>query len=336
VVRKRIEDVDPHIVATLFQSWFAAAETGNAELIASFLNDYEIPVDRIGPRGTTALMESAFGGHLHALEVLLDAGARMDHEAPAGGTALSYAAVGNHPDAVALLARRGAILDLADSRRGLTALGQATLRKHEEVISALLDAGASVWAGTPSAIEVAVGAPSRDVYDRMRQHPTHSPTPPDATSRLFWFAAAGGQRTVADELLSSGARGDILVNGNDALHQCARIGATQMIPWLVARGLDPNRRNESGWTPLLLATKDGHPDTAIALLDAGARPDDPEPVVRVTALVHAAVGGYEDLVRALLAHGADPDFVDEQAGRRAVDWAREAGHEAIVRIFAEA
>ncbi len=278
-------------------------------------------------------MESAFGGHVRALEVLLDAGAEADLESPAGGNALSYAAVGNQPAAVEVLARRGAALDLVDSRRGLTALAQATLRGNDAAVSTLLEAGASVWAGSPAAIEVAAGKAPRDVYDLMSRHPTHSASPPDTASRLFWFAAAGGQRGVAEELLSRGARADVFVNGNDALHQCARNGSTEMIPWLVERGFDPNRRSETGWTPLLLATKGGHPDTAIALLEAGARPDEPEPVVRMTALLHAAVGGHEDLVRALLAHGADRDFVGEQAGRRAIDWAREAGHEAIVRLL---
>jgi ankyrin repeat protein len=269
VPKKNVDALDPHLAAILFQNWFAAADAGNTELIASFLHGYELPVDRVGARG-------------------------------------------------------------------LTALGQATLRGHDEVVSSLLAAGASVWAGSPGAVEVAAGMPRRRTYDRMTDHSSFTPPPADARSRLFWFAASGGQRALADELLAEGARVDFLVGGANALHQTARNGSTRMIHWLVERGLDPNRRSETGWTPLLLATKGGHSETAIALLDVGARPDDPEPVLRMTALLHAAVGGHEDLVRALLARGADPHFVGEQEDRRAIDWARLAGHEAVAQLLREA
>jgi ankyrin repeat protein len=72
---------------------------------------------------------------------------------------------------------------------------------------------------------------------------------------------------------------------------------------LLARGADPNARNGLEITPLIFAALSGQPPVVEALLQAGAKLD--EPTIYGTALTFAAVGGNSAVIRSLLARGAD-------------------------------
>lgn len=96
-------------------------------------------------------------------------------------------------------------------------------------------------------------------------------------------------------------------------------GATLLAPLLEA-GVPVNMQTSDGETLLLLATRNGHPETVRLLLAQGARPDQPDSHLR-TPLMEAAMANRTDLLDLLLAAGADPGLTDGD-GHTALDLAR--------------
>ncbi len=117
-------------------------------------------------------------------------------------------------------------------------------------------------------------------------------------------AAAEGRTAEIERLIAAGAP----VDGRDGeftpLIWAARSGQVEALRLLVARGADPNRRaGVNDWTPVLHAIHKGQTDTAVALLEAGARLDGS---IGEEALMMAAGYGNAWMVRVLLERGMDP------------------------------
>jgi ankyrin repeat protein len=152
-----------------------------------------------------------------------------------------------------------------------------------------------------------------------------------------------------------------------SLYNAAENGATATVRSLLTAGADPNWRNAVGWTPLMIAAAEKHPDTVAALLEAKADPNarnsygrtalmyasgygqdtiverllaagaDPNIVPTDqsgcwTALIAAAAGGHAKTVEVLLRGGADPT-IKSKDGKTAIEIARSAGHSEVVRIL---
>ena len=78
------------------------------EAAAAALLERGVDPNRATGMGTTALMAAASRGALRMVQLLVDAGARLDTQAPINGaTAFHYACTMGHPDAVELLVRAG-------------------------------------------------------------------------------------------------------------------------------------------------------------------------------------------------------------------------------------
>ena len=72
---------------------------------------------------------------------------------------------------------------------------------------------------------------------------------------------------------------------------------------------------------------------AIAALDAGARLDNRDDILKSTPLGWACRWGREELVRLFLARGADPIEPDAESWARPLAWAEKKGHDAIATIL---
>ena len=100
-----------------------------------------------GAHDFPVLWYSVIGGQkLECAELLLDAGADIEHQHYLGHTALHSAAVGGQVDMTALLLQRGANPQRVSRKfdpSGLTALQMAKSRKHEQVVQLLLEFGAA-------------------------------------------------------------------------------------------------------------------------------------------------------------------------------------------------
>ncbi len=176
-----------------------------------------------------------------------------------------------------------------------------------------------------------------------------------------------------------GKRGD---SSPSELYKASEAGNTTIVNQLLGSGFDPNaplKRTSDvkdpnapqaglGWTPLMIATAEGHTETVRVLLDAGAEPNAqnnlgrtplmyasnygftpiaklllakganpnvaPNDDNRWTALMVAARKGYTETVRVLLAHGADKSLRDKN-GNTALALAEAQGHSEVVRILTE-
>jgi ankyrin repeat protein len=143
-------------------------------------------------------------------------------------------------------------------------------------------------------------------------------------------AAARGDRDAVMSLLKkaadvNAAQGD----GMTALHWAAMNGDLELAEMLMVAGANVRATTRLGtYTPLYLASQQGHAPVIQALITAGADLKTGTPD-RTTPLLMAIINGHFDLARTLLDHGADPNAVSEQGvsplyGVLNVEWAPKA------------
>ncbi len=111
-----------------------------------------------------------------------------------------------------------------------------------------------------------------------------------------------------------------VTTGEGGLHVVVKRRDDQWTRFLLAKGANPNARDRSGNTPLMIAAQLGFPEGIVSLIqgkaDVNLANDRGE-----TPLIAAVQ--RRDLVsaRILLGAGADPDKADHQAGMSARDYA---------------
>lgn len=91
------------------------------------------------------------------------------------------------------------------------------------------------------------------------------------------------------------------------MHRAAVEGDVTIVRRLLSRGVDPNKRDESGSTAFMYACDQGHVDIAKMMIEYGARVNDDSitsPLILATAKCHV------DIVKLLLEHGATVDQRD--------------------------
>ena len=188
----------------------------------------------------------------------------------------------------------------AQSAKGMTALMCAAWQgDHVDVARLLLDRGAD---------------------PAIRQ--------PSSGWTALTFAAVNGKERCLALLFERGATLDEAAGDWKALMFAVQYRSGKTAQMLLARGAEPNARDDEGRTPLMRAVRNSDTSLVEALLAAGA---DVHPVDRdgMSALHHACTRANVPNVRALLAAGADASPCDHQ-GRTPRQIAEEAGRPKIV------
>ena len=146
----------------------------------------------------------------------------------------------------------------------------------------------------------------------------------------------GDVRTVARYLKQKESNiADTLTLKNTYAHLAAENGQAEVLKLLIANGIDVNKTNGNGFTPLHLAAIRNKAEAAKLLLDAGADPNQPNLLDKKMAAIHyAAVNESLDVAQLLLDHGVS---IDAPGAYKAtpVIWAAYSGTLKSVKFFVD-
>lgn len=227
-----------------FTPLIAAAYNGN-EQMASFLLQHGAPVDdnEASPDEWPALRWAMFRHHFNVARLLIDAGANVMHRDKKGATLLHVAAEKNNCEMMQALLDAGADID-ALTKEGTTPLMHAAYFGRLDCLRLLLKAGADIW------------LTSKDNHDAL------------------YYALGSKNSEVCKTLLVEYVRQDPdfakSASCIKALGVAAKNNLVEMIPLLLARGVDVNSSLDGFWVPLAFAAQNGHVDAIKLLLRAGA------------------------------------------------------------------
>jgi ankyrin repeat protein len=262
-----------------------AAMHGSTELASALLTAgaNPNPLTRVG--GYTPLLLAAKQGHGDVIALLLKGGANASAATDNRTTALMFAAQSGDVRTVELLLDRKVDASARESTRGLNAAMFAAAANRAEVIRVLARRGVP--------LDTASDALDLRVIDRRNFAGVlfGNPTQPKAPGQEAGSVEGGGGR--------NGGRGG------------GPMGAPEprtRVPG-VDRDFSGNElvRTQGGMTPLLFAARQGHIETARALLDAGVDVNRAKEGDLTSPLLMATINGHYDLAKLLLEKGANPN-----------------------------
>jgi ankyrin repeat protein len=124
------------------RDFLTAASQGNVGRLTELVENVNVDV-RLSEDGETALHRAASRGHLNAVALLLDRGAKVDATDGEGVTPLILASYRGQTEVVKLLLERGADVNAREKRNGLSSLSHAVGRGDKELVKVLLAHGAN-------------------------------------------------------------------------------------------------------------------------------------------------------------------------------------------------
>lgn len=245
-----------------------SAVRGQTQLVQILL-DAGAKVDSLNEEHETPLFAAAMAGHANVVEMLLKAGAQVNHQGRGihGATALDHAARNGHKQVVALLLDHGAD---ANGERALERSIESSAATGEfSTARLLLDRGADPNRGY-AMFSAAAHAPV-ELLRRMLE------LGGDPNGQAFYgdvLARAADNLDNTKLLVEHGA--DVngsLQNGYRPLHRAAEIGNVQTVEFLISQGADVNVVKSDGARPVDLAVARGHTAVVALLLAKGATPN---------------------------------------------------------------
>ena len=252
-----------------------AIRSGDLAATTDLLCDGADP-NQPGPEGLTPLMVASGHGQPQMVDVLLAAGANVLMVEPRmGATALHKAAQSGNADVVGLLLDHGAFIDQQSPRLGNTPLIDAALYRTGEAVRALLAHGARTG---------------------IRNHWQQT---------ALDVARADGLEAIT-EMIEARDEDDRRCLNAMPLFAAAKAGHTREVARLVSEGAPLNDRvpmmggADDDYTPLGLATREGHAEIVRLLLEAGADPRRVIGLYRGTPVHEAAYFGHVDILALFL------------------------------------
>jgi ankyrin repeat protein len=323
-----------------------AARKGDVEAVRSLLAE-GADVNTAQGDGMTGLHWAAEGGHAAVADLLLAAGAGVEAKTRVGGytplhlasrsgqgaiasalldagadpgvtttgsgvTPLHLAAVAiDGADAVSVLLKSGAKVDALESSSGQTPLMFAAAYGRTEAVAVLLEHGADPAARTVSVDVLRNLAVDREASRRLAEAIAES-REAEAEGRSWEPSPEQAQAAIV-------AQRDFLMSGYDPGEvdgeSLGRVRADYPGGPEVVR--PPYREvlvgKTGGMSALLHAAREGHLESAIALLDAGADIDQVS-ADNTTPLLIATLNGQFDLAMVLVSRGADPNVAASTDG----------------------
>jgi ankyrin repeat protein len=268
-----------------------AAMNGDAQLAATLLKAGASPKSVTRINGYTPLMLAARHGQAAVVEALLVGGSDPSATSDNGVTPLMFAAASGDVASVEAIAAKKVDLNAREDVRGLNAAMFAAANNHSAVVTALAKLGADLSAASEPL--------DLRVIDRTRFKGVlfGNPTAPKKPGEESGSVEGGG-----------GRNGNNVGRNNGPGAPPAAAAGPVRVPG-VDRDFSGNElvNTHGGMTPLLFAAREGHIDTARALLDAGVDVNQAKIGDHTSPLVEAVINGNFDLAKLLIERGADPN-----------------------------
>ncbi|KAL8870062.1 MAG: hypothetical protein Q9174_003806 [Haloplaca sp. 1 TL-2023] len=275
----------------------------------------------------TALHVAAESGHYSTVEILLQAGAKIDTK-DHFDDALTYAAVKGHQDVVELLFGKGASMRSPDDYEDLFQV--LVTKGHTTMVQFLLSLGARVRDGFLLSTEAIYRG-----YVEMAESILKSMTKVQRSCLLTTQEINGLDATAVDFLISEGADPYAMnEDGEMAIHIAARLNAVPVVKSLLALGVSPDLRSRNGNTVLHWAAYEGRQLTVEILLNHGAdilAKNNEGRSVLMTCLQYTYHG---HLVSFMLRYGLAVNEVDSE-GRTALHEAARRGYSTAIPVLLE-
>jgi ankyrin repeat protein len=229
------------------------------------------------------------------IRALLAKGADVNAAQVDGMTALHWAVYNDDAETAGLLVRSRANVN-ATNRYGVPPLFLACTNGNANLVRLLLDAGANANSSLPGGETVLMDAARAGNLEAVKALLARGANPNAKERReqtaLMW-AAAEGHAAVVRALIEAGAAINAsLTSGFTPLFFAVREGRIDVVRALLEAGVNVNEMSKpkenrpaatgsaiyapvgKGTSPLLMAVENGHFELAIALVEAGADPND--------------------------------------------------------------
>lgn len=284
---------------------------GNSEAVAYLLEHGADPNDTSELGGKTALQLASGQGDVHVMQMLLDAGADINHRDLHGMSALMEACCYGNEAAAELLASRGADSSFT-SGDGQTAEGCTEQYGGEE----------------GKRLRVACA----------KKQPVATPVVGDEPwkDEDLFGAVSVGRNSVLEAALEAGKDPNTInPSYGSLLNWAAHNGRLDTVKLLLAHGADPKAKGNNRL--LLEPINRGRMDILKCLVEAGARLNKPKDLFFWQDYLALAAGnGRREMVEYLLKHDADPNGTDAPSGESALEAAASTGHADIVELLLKA
>jgi uncharacterized protein len=290
-----------------------AARHGEVEMTTLLLRAHANPkaVTRIG--AYTPLHVASEAGSGPVVVALLKAGADPAAVTTTGVTPLHLAALSGSVPAITALLDRGADANAKEPEWGQTPLMLAAAQGRADAIRLLLARGAD-----PSITAKVVDLMARVAEDRVARRERNQ-TLADirkqqgADSQPGWHPNSRQVQQAVHAALAVEKRDPKLL-----AQQAKNTPDDTPAPTAANNGGDEDApgytelvSTQGGLTALLLAVREGHTETVKALIDGGAKIDQPSAADHTSPLLLAAINGHYDLAKALIDRGADPNLASD-------------------------
>lgn len=273
-----------------------AARNGSLDVAQLLLQHGADPSASTRNGAYTALHLASQGGHGGLVEALVEAGSDPNQPTTSGGAVpLHFAAASGSASAVNALLSGGANVDATDDAWGQTALMFAASYNRIDAIRALVAGGADL-AATSTVVDIAERA-RQDRLDRQQRN-----------ARMRAIAAGQDPADFERERQQTEAEREAAEARRLAqLEQMAQQEAeSRMIEEPEPLSYGELVGGQGGLTALLQATREGHADAAMALLEAGADINQTSAGDGTSPMLMAMINGHFDLAMKLFDEGADP------------------------------
>ena len=281
-----------------------ASRDGDAAMVEALLAG-GADANNTTTNGTTALMFAAASGNVDAVKSLLAKGANVNTKEPVKGeTALTFAAANGRTAVVRELTTHGAELNVTTKMRDLSELAKEEMRMQIALRGGLQGQGrgapadAKAAADPKPAADAKLAADSKPAAEAKPAAAKAAETKADAKP-----AEPKAEGSSAQAAAGSGRGAAGRGRGADPLKQVPGLERQYNYTELVGTW--------GGLSPLHLTARQGHAETALALVDAGADVNQPSSGDRVTPMLIAIINGHYDLAKALLDRGADPNLAQD-------------------------